>query len=197
MNADRNCEENMGEERVTDTNTGTDVRAVIRDAIREFIAVEQSKAEPAYKAELMDERRRREQLELRVNELVEENRRARQAADESDRNATIRTELQRLGVNKVDLAYRAVRDDIVRSGEGQLVARGQNGELSVREYLEKFVQDNPELLPARIGGGSGAAAPKKSAPQPGVDLDKIRPGMSQEELDRARREIARVAAERG
>ena len=41
--------------------------------IEEFVQAEQVKAEPAYKAELLDERKRREDLEKRVNELVQEN----------------------------------------------------------------------------------------------------------------------------
>ena len=52
-----------------------DIRALIQDAIREFVSQETAKSEPAYKAELEEERRRRESLERRMNELVEENRR--------------------------------------------------------------------------------------------------------------------------
>ena len=63
----------------------------------------------------------------------------------------------------------------------------------MRDYLTQFVQENPELLPARITGGSGMGSGPKSAPNVGgLDLDKIRPGMSPEELDKARQEISRV-----
>lgn len=51
-----------------------DIRDVVRHAIEEFVRAEQEKAEPAYKAELQDERKRREGLEARLNQLVEENR---------------------------------------------------------------------------------------------------------------------------
>ena len=174
---------------------GTDVKALVRSAIEEFLHVQQAKSEPAYKTELVDERRRREQLERRVNELVEENKRSRQAAEEVERGAMIRAELQRLGVTKLDLAFKAVRDDIVRAEDGRLLARSESGELPVREYLTKFVSENPELLPGRIPGGSGAGAGHgetlgSSTP---VDLDKIRPGMSSEDLEKVRQEIARVA----
>ncbi|MCX6622017.1 MAG: hypothetical protein NTY38_13300, partial [Acidobacteria bacterium] len=55
---------------------------------------------------------------------------------------------------------------------------------------------NPELLPARIAGGSGAQAASRSAgAQSAVDLDKIRPGMSSDEMERVRQEIARVASQ--
>lgn len=175
----------------------TDLRALIREAIHEYVHVEQSKAEPAYKAELVEERKRREQMERRLNELVEENKRARQLAEESDRSAQIRAELQRLGVAKVDLAFRAVRDDIHRAEDGRLLARGEQGEVNVRDYLSRFVNENPELLPARMVGGSGVGTGSKSQGNAGsaMDLDRIKPGMSEEDLDRVRREIARIASQ--
>jgi hypothetical protein len=175
----------------------TDVQAIVREAIQEFTRQQQAKSEPAYKAELQEERRRREELERRMNALVEENKRARLQAAEAERSATIRTELQRLGVAKVDLAYKAVQDGIHRTEDGRLVARSENGELPVKEYLTGFVTENPEFLPARISGGTGITATQK-APQSGreaVDLEKIRPGMSKEEMERVRQEILRVAAQ--
>lgn len=172
-----------------------DVRSLVRAAIEEFVQTQQQKAEPAYKAELQDERKRREGLETRVNQLVEENRRARAAADEADKNSQIRSELQRLGVAKVDLAFKAVRDDIVRSEDGRLQPRGHEGK-SLQEFLNSFVQENPELLPARIAGGSGAqTAARTPAAAPGVDIDSITPGMNKEDLDRVRKEISRLATQ--
>ena len=174
------------------------IRSIIHDAIQEFVNAEKSKAEPAYKAELLDERKRRENLEQRVNELVEENRRSRAMAEEADRGVVIRAELQRLGVAKVDLAFKAVKDEIVRAEDGRLVAKGAQGEVPARDFLTHFVNENPELLPARITGGSGVGASQKlpaSGGSSGVDLDKIKPGMSAEELDRVRQEIARVASQ--
>src|SRR5258708_38043116 len=171
-----------------------DIRLLVQDAIREFVSQESAKSEPAYKAELEDERRRRETLERRMNELVEENRRSRLMAEEADRNSTIRSELQRLGVSKVDLAYKAVKDDIQRAEDGRLIARTGQGELGMKEFLAHFVNENPELLPARMVGGSGASGNHRMSPIGGsFDLDKIRPGMAKEELERARQEIARVA----
>ena len=175
---------------------GTELNSIIRGVIEEFVRAEQSKAEPAYKAELMDERKRREELERRVNELVQENQRSRQMAEEAERGASIRAELQRLGVAKVDLAYRVVKDDIQRAEDGRLVVKGGQGEVPVREYLTQFVQENPELLPARITGGSGMGSGPKLAPNVGGhDLEKIRPGMSPDELEKVRQEISRVASQ--
>lgn len=177
--------------------THIDVRAVIRDAIEEFVKLERTRSEPVYKTELTEERKRREQLEQRVNELIEENSRSRALAEEVERASNIRGELQKLGVAKLDLAYRAVKDDIYRGEDGRLLARTDTGELPARDYLTHFVNDNPELMPARIAGGSGATAPGKPASKAGVtlDLDKIRPGMNPEELDRIRQEISRVASQ--
>jgi len=121
--------------------------------------------------ELAEERRRREGLEKRV--------------EEAERGSAIRAELQKLGVAKLDLAYKAVKDDVPRD----------NGEM--KAYLEKFVGENPELLPARVAGGSGASAGSRGsgAGEVAVDIDRIRPGMSAEEMDRVRQEIARVASQ--
>lgn len=173
--------------------TEPDVRGMIRNVIEEFLTTERRKAEPAYKAELVEERRRREQLERQVNLLVDENQKAKKFAEESDRNSQIRSELQRLGVTKVDLAYRAVRDEIQRTPEGSLVARTVDGELTVKDYLTKFVQENPEFLPARIAGGSGMTTTPRSSVGGAIELESIRPGMSPDELQRVREQIAQVA----
>ena len=180
----------------TGPNKGVDFRNLIQEAVREFVNLEQSKSEPAYKAELEDERRRRETLERRMNELVEENRKSRQLAEEAERSSSIRSELQRLGVQKLDLAFRAVKDDILRTEDGRLVGRTRDGEVTVKDYLMNFVNENPELLPARIPGGSGVSTSSKapsSVPAGSFDIDKIRPGMPKEELERARQEISRIA----
>jgi hypothetical protein len=170
-----------------------DVRSIVQAVIQEFVKAEQTRAEPAYKTELVEERKRRESLEQRVNELVAENQKTRAQAEEADRSAAIRAELQRLGVAKVDLAYKAVRDDVYRSEDGRLLAHGGS---ELRDYLTEFVGENPELLPARLAGGSGASAGQRSAQGEGkVDMDKIRPGMSSEEKERVRQEIARVASQ--
>ncbi|HYZ84808.1 MAG TPA: hypothetical protein VE621_10410 [Bryobacteraceae bacterium] len=176
-------------------NNQNELRSMMRSVIQEFLNLEQQKAEPAYKAELVEERRRREQLENRVNELVEENHRSRQMTEELERSNSIRSELQRLGVAKVDLAFKAVKDDIARNSAGRLVAKTESGEVEVKEYLTRFVTENPELLPARIPGGSGAGPAATAVPQGSIDIDKIRPGMSPEEMDRIRQEIARVASQ--
>src|SRR5437016_5153250 len=176
---------------------GIDIQAIVRQAIQEFSSGEQAKNEPAYKAELEEERKRREQLERRLNELVEENKRSRKLAEEAERSSAVRAELQRLGVAKIDLAFRAVQDGIVRTEDGRLIARSEAGDTPMKDYLTAFVTENPEFLPARIAGGTGMTATQK-APAAGretVDLERIRPGMSAEEMQRVREEIVRVASQ--
>ena len=180
---------------------GIDIQAIVRQAVQEFVKDEKGKSEPAYKAELLEERKRREQLERRMNELVAENKRSRQAAEEAERSSTVRAELQRLGVAKIDLAFKAVQDGIVRTEDGRLVARAESGEMPVKDYLTNFVNENPEFLPARIAGGTGMTATLK-APVVGreavsieVRFDQIRPGMSAEQMQRVREEIVRVASQ--
>jgi hypothetical protein len=176
---------------------GIDIQAIVRQAVQEFVSNQQARSEPAHKAELQEERKRRESLEKRLNELVEENKQSRRVAAEAERGSAVRAELHRLGVAKVDLAFRAVQDGIVRTEDGRLVARGEGGETPVRDYLTAFVNENPEFLPARIAGGTGMTSNSK-APAGGretVDLERIRPGMSPEEMQRVREEIVRVAAQ--
>ena len=173
-----------------------DVQTIVQQAIDEYMRKDSARREPAYKTELQEEKRRREQLEKRMNELVEENKRSRAMAEEAQRNSTIRTELQKLGVVKVDLAYKAVQDGIVRTDDGRLIARGDNGDMPVGDYLAGFVQENPEFLPARISGGTGMTGYQKAAPTTSngaIDIDKISPSMSKEDLERVRQEILRVA----
>jgi hypothetical protein len=155
-----------------------DIREIVEAVVREFMP---------QKNELEDERRRREGLELRVSELIAETEKARVKVEEAERSAAVRAELQRHGVAKLDLAYKAIKDEIQRGEDGRLIG--------MREHVEEFVKENPELLPARVAGGSGAGGGQRSPPgETRVELEKIRPGMSPEELDRVRQEIARVAS---
>jgi len=92
---------------------------------------DEEKSKPSLMDELAAERRKRESLEQRVNDLVA-------AAEETERTSTIRAEIQRLGIAKVDLAYKAIKDDLKKVSAGE-----------IREYLAQFAAENPEFLPAR------------------------------------------------
>src|SRR5579871_722542 len=115
---------------------GSSRRLKLMDDIREIVAAVVAEFMPQ-RDELEQERKKREGVEARIGELM-----AR--AEEAERSAAVRAELQRQGVAKLDLAYRAIRDEIHRGEDGALVARGGGG---VREYVEQFVKENPELLP--------------------------------------------------
>lgn len=175
---------------------GAEVRDIVRQAIEEFVRTEHRQAEPAHKMELQEERKRRETLEARVNQLVEENKRARAAAEEADRHTQIRAELHRTGISKIDLAFRAVKDEIVRGEDGRLRAKGTDSK-TLQEYLSGFVQENPELMPARIAGGSGAQnSTRQASPEdPTISLESIRPGMNKDELERVRAHISKLASQ--
>lgn len=159
-------------------------------------AAQADSRESALHTELAQERKKREQLEKRVNELVEEGRRARDMAEQAERFANIKSELQQLGVAKVDLAFRAVKDDIFRGEDGKLYARADEAVVPLREHLSQWVASNPEFKPARIAGGTGSSPARSGAAgASSFELERIRPGMSPEEMERARQEIARVAAQ--
>jgi hypothetical protein len=100
-------------------------------------------------------------------------------------------------VAKIDLAFKAVQDGIVRTEDGRLVARTDAGETPLKEYLAAFVNENPEFLPARIAGGTGMTATFKAPPagRETVSIEQIRPGMSAEQMQRVREEIVRVASQ--
>ena len=181
-------------ERERKTTAEDEIRRVVQESIQEYLKKAAEEKEPAMQAALAEERRRREQLEKRMNELAEENDRHRRTVEQMDRFSAIKSELQQLGVKKPDLAFRLVKDEVFRGEDGQLYARTEEGPLDLGEFLTKFVAENPEFLPARIAGGSGASGANRQESPGGVfDLSRIRPGMSEEEKDRARREIARVA----
>jgi len=65
------------------------------------------------------------------------------------------------------------------------------------EHLARFLAENPEFLPARISGGSGTSINARGggAGSAMLDIEKIRPGMDPEEMQRMRHEIARIASQ--
>jgi len=183
----------MPEHTSNDKETLRDMKNIIRETIEEFFQAERGRSEPAYRAELQEERKRRESLEARLNQLAEENQRAKAAAEEAERHAQIRAELQKMGVAKLELAFRAVKDEIIRGEDGRLQSRDAK---PLQDYIAGFVQENPELLPARMSGGSGGHKPGRSGLQDELQpfaIDQIRPGMNKDELERARQHIAKLA----
>ncbi|MCC7343264.1 MAG: hypothetical protein IT170_19430 [Bryobacterales bacterium] len=172
-----------------------DIRGIVQEAIEEFSRRKREEAEPAQRAELMEERRRREQLESQVKDLLQKARESEQEMARTRMTGAVKEELQKLGVTKVDLAFRVMKDEIRQSGDGQYVARGRDGDVPLQDFVKKFVDENPEFLPPRISGGSGTSG---SGPDPAgsrLDLDAIRPGMSSEERRDFQRAIANLVSQ--
>jgi hypothetical protein len=174
-----------------------ELRSIIEEAVGRYVEKTRpappEPAEMALRSELTLERRKREQLERRVNELVEEGQKAHEAAERAERHAAIKSELQQLGVAKVDLAFRALRDEVQRGEDGRLYAYGDEGPVPLRDYLSRWVASNPEFKPARIAGGAGAAPSRGGLGGASIAIEDIRPGMKADDLERARQEVARIA----
>ena len=94
---------------------GMDIQAIVRQAVEEYANAEKTKSEPAYKAELTEERKRREQLERRMNELVAENERSREGRGGGGAQLGGTGGTATAGTTKIDLAFKAVQDGIVRT----------------------------------------------------------------------------------
>jgi hypothetical protein len=93
-----------------------DVRTIIRETIREVLESEH-RFEPAYKAELQEERKLRQRLERRINELVEQNHHWLKAYWDMFYDAH-RSEFQAAGARLLDngdlAAYHAVVDPLMQ-----------------------------------------------------------------------------------
>lgn len=174
---------------------GQEIRGIVQEAIQEFLRFKQQESEPAHRAELHEERRRREQLEAQVRELLQKTRESELEVARARMTSAVRDELQKHGVNKVDLAYRVIKDDIRQSEHGDYVARGRDGDVPLQDFVKKFVDENPEFLPPRITGGSGSSGMGGDASSARFDLDAIRPGMSEEERRQVHAAIANLASQ--
>ena len=147
---------------------------------------------------LEEERRRRLELERQVKDLNEESRALRRQAEESERRARLREGLKERGVRKTQLAMRLLEPDLRRNSDGDLVGDWEGSLLPLEDYLNRFVQENPEFLPPRIAGGSGATGARGSElTRSGFDVDSIRPGMKPDELRQAWSEVARLIGAAG
>jgi hypothetical protein len=179
--------------RYEDNMDEADVQTIIQQAIHEYMRQDTARGEPAHLTELREERRRRQDLEKRLNEMAQETSKSLAIAAEAQRAGAIRSELHRLGVLKIELAFKAVQDRIVCAEDGRLMADNR----PMSEFLREFLEENSEFLPARIAGGTGMTGTQKAgrANSSAVDLDKIGPSMSRDELERVREAIMRVGSE--
>ncbi|MBK7927502.1 MAG: hypothetical protein IPJ98_08415 [Bryobacterales bacterium] len=103
----------------------------------------------------------------------------------------LRQALSALGVENLELAVKAVREDIVEAGGQKWVAPGEGGDVPAQEYLAEFLKKNRELLPARRLQGGGMPASRVESGG-SVDLEEIRPGMDPVTLKKVRDAIGRA-----
>jgi hypothetical protein len=178
-----------------DRQGNADIRGIVQEAIEEFARRKREETEPAHKAELMEERRRREQLESQVKDLLQKSRESELEVARARMTGAVKEELQKLGVTKVDLAFRVMKDEIRQSNDGQYVARGRDGDVPIQEFVKRFVDENPEFLPPRIAGGSGTSGAGQDPAGVRFDLDAIKPGMSAEERRQLHSAIAKLASQ--
>lgn len=148
--------------------------------------------EARYRQELARERATRERLERQLNEIATENRRRREESEETERLNVIREGLEERGVKKTRMALRLVKEDVKRGDDGRLYGEVDGRRLPLEDFLDSFVGENPEFLPPRIAGGSGATASSRELSQSGFELESIRPGMSREESREAWKQVARL-----
>ena len=94
------------------------------------------------------------------------------AAEEAQRGAAIRAELQRLGVAKSIWLTRPSRTGSCGPKTDDWWRKTDSGEQPATEFLAGFVQENPEFLPARIAGGTGMTGTQKSGPRPACECDR-------------------------
>jgi len=112
---------------------GIDIQGIVRTAVREFLADLRFQVEPAYKAELQEERR------------------PEHLAEKAEISSAVRVELQRLGVVKAGVLSRGIEADVQRTEDGALVVVEEPGKVTpIRVYLRQFVEQNPEFLQKNV-----------------------------------------------
>lgn len=121
--------------------------------------------------------------------------RLRNEKAKQDRDAYVREQMRSMGVANIELALRAVRDDIVQQGDGGWTAAVGGEAMPAEQYLRSFVGENPELMPARRTPGVGVPARTVQLSEE-CDLDEIRPGMDAAAMRRAREAVVRIIAQR-
>lgn len=139
---------------------------------------------------LQEDLEKTQRLAAKLGKQVEESERKQQEsaskAEQTERFSAIRTSLQNAGANpkKIELAFRAVKDDVVRTEDGALIVKGvgkDKEDQPLDTFVAGFLKDNPEFLPPRGVTGSGQQQGGEQHRQGEVDSDSIKPGMSEKD----------------
>ena len=118
---------------------GIDIQAIVRQAIREFIAMENTPTEPGWKAELREEIMHREQLERRVNELVTANRETMRARAADQLRSAVACELRWHGVEDVGLYGPAIEREVITAGARNLVLERRERNAAIAQTWKDFL----------------------------------------------------------
>ena len=125
----------------------------------------------------------------RVNARLEASEKARtqaeSKAEEKDRHSTIKSELSKLQYakpNGQDKAFKLIADQIKRNEDGSLETPDGT---PLSEWITKTIEtEYDELLTPRQVGGSGTTSSGKGKGAAEVQLEDIKPGMTEEQLSR-------------
>ena len=173
---------------------GNGVRSVLEELVREMLPSLASKImRPGPEVPQLDEAG----VERIVAELESTRRELEQLRSEKlsqDREIFLREQIRSLGVRNVDLAYRAVREDVHKDQDGSWIAEVGGATVPATQFLKQFIARNPDLIPARMILGSGAPSRTEEADHE-CDLDQIRPGMDPASMRRAREAVVRIIAQ--
>lgn len=175
-------------------DSGRDVRSIVEEEIRRIIPVligdSGRTREAAEGQESDDVRALREELTSTRLELQ----RIRAEKLLRDRDVYLKDQMRALGVRNIELAVRAVRNEVEMSDDGEWVAAINGERVEANQYLRSFVSQNPELVPARVISGTGIPS-RHGELQEECDLDQIRPGMDPSSMRRAREAVVRIIAQ--
>jgi len=135
-----------------------------------------------------------EKLTTQLEQEREGRKAAEDKAKEDRRRGEIKGKLSEYEYVKktgAESAFKALQGDISYNEDGELV--GPKGE-SFSEYIESQMNETLDtLLAPREKGGSGASSKRGSAAgKDEIDMDDIRPGMSKDAIEKARKKIASV-----
>jgi hypothetical protein len=164
------------------------------ELIREEIALALERLKPSVAARSNEAEDAAESVEALKQALAASRQEAAELKAEASRlrkEQYLRQTFSALGVENLDLAVKAVHEDIVEDGDRQWVTKTAGGAVPAQQYLTEFLKKNRELLPARRLQGAGMPASRMESGG-GVDLEEIRPGMDPATLKKVRDAIGRA-----
>lgn len=142
--------------------------------------------DPHTKAALMEANKKLADTQKQVDALLAKNTEAETRAERMEREGALKTELTKFTFIKpeaADAAFRMLLPDLVRGEDGSLTAGG----LPVDTYVKQALTEKHDYwLAGTATPGTGAARSVAQVKQgQGIQLEQIKPGMSQAEYEQA------------